>query len=108
MELDHVAVVSQNITASVQWYQEHFKATILYQDSTWAFLQIGHGKLALVTPGQHPAHLAVRVKNEELDNLATDTGTSIAQHRDGTRGIYLHDPDGNSVEVIVYPENATR
>ena len=30
-----------------------------------------------------------------------------ARHRDGTRGIYLHDPFGNAVELICYPPGKT-
>ena len=41
MRFDHVAIPSKNIPDSVAWYQAHFGATVLYQDATWAFLQLG-------------------------------------------------------------------
>ena len=107
LELDHVAVPSMNIAVSVAWYVETLGAAVLYQDSTWAFLKIGQGKLALVTPSQHPPHTAVRVEAAALDKAAAEAGKTIDKHRDGTRGIYISDPDGNQVELICYPAGET-
>lgn len=107
MELDHVAVPARNIAASVNWYVDQFGAEVLYQDVTWAFLKLGQGKLALVTPSQHPAHTAIRVSQAVLENAAATAGKPIDAHRDGTRGIYIDDPDGNQVELICYPPGET-
>ena len=107
MELDHVAVPSLDIAASVTWYVETLGASVLYQDSTWAFLKLGQGKLALVTPSQHPPHSAVRIDEAALVQAAAQAGKPIDTHRDGTRGIYLSDPDGNQVELICYPPGQT-
>jgi catechol 2,3-dioxygenase-like lactoylglutathione lyase family enzyme len=107
MELDHVAVPARDVAASVRWYQEKFGAEVLYQDVTWAFLRLGRGKLALVTPGQHPPHAAVRVDADTLARAAAESGTPVDRHRDGTRGIYVSDPDGNQVELICYPAGET-
>lgn len=107
MELDHVAVVSRDIVASVRWYVETCGAQVLYQDATWAFLRVGQGKIALVTPVQHPPHVAVRVSEEELAQATREAGRPVDRHRDGTRGIYISDPDGNQVELICYPPGET-
>ncbi|MGI4790431.1 MAG: VOC family protein [Janthinobacterium lividum] len=107
MELDHVAVPSLNIAASVEWYVKTLGATVLYQDSTWAFLKLGQGKLALVTPAQHPPHTAVRVDDAALVKAAAEAGKAIDSHRDGTRGIYISDPDNNQIELICYPPGET-
>lgn len=107
MELDHVAVPSRDIAASVEWYVRELGAEVLYQDATWAFLKLGQGKLALVTPAQHPPHTAVRVDEATLERAAGDAGKAIDRHRDGTRGIYVSDPDGNQVELICYPAGGT-
>jgi catechol-2,3-dioxygenase len=104
MQFDHVAVESRNIDQSVMWYKEKFSATVLYQDSTWALLQLAGLKLALVTPQQHPPHLAMAVTKSELSEAAQAAGLSIVTHRDRTEGIYLHDPSGNVVELICYPD----
>ena len=105
--LDHTALSSTDITASVAWYVEQFGAEVLYQDETWAFLKVGQGKLALVTPAQHPPHIALRVDKEALTQAAAATQKPIDCHRDGTQGIYVSDPDGNQVELICYPAGET-
>ena len=107
MELDHVAVPAQDIAVSVRWYIEQFGAQVLYQDETWAFLKLGQGKLALVTPSQHPPHTAIRVDAQTLEKAAAQAGKPVDTHRDGTRGIYIADPDGNQVELICYPPGET-
>lgn len=106
-ELDHVAVTSRDIEAAVRWYVGTLGARVLYQDTTWAFLQVGQGKIALVTPTQHPPHLAVRVNEEELAAAAAQAGKAVDRHRDGTQGIYISDLDGNQVELICYPPGET-
>ncbi|MFT3788057.1 MAG: VOC family protein [Tepidisphaeraceae bacterium] len=102
--IDHVAVPSNDIAASVEWYRANFGASVIYQDATWAFLQMGEVKLALVTPTQHPPHVAVRVTADQLTAAAKAHGKPIDKHRDGTTGIYIADPFGNAVELICYPE----
>ncbi len=107
MKFDHVAVPSNDIARSVEWYREHFAASVLYQDKTWAFLNIGGTKLALVSPQQHPPHVAIDVSEEELTAASKQSGVPIDNHRDGTKGIYIHDPFGNAVELICYPPGGT-
>ena len=51
--LDHVAICTDDIKKSVNWYTENFKCSILYQDSSWAMLEFENVKLALVLPDQH-------------------------------------------------------
>ena len=106
-ELDHVAVPSADIAASVRWYVENFGAEVLYEDATWAFLRLGQGKLALVTPTQHPPHVALRVDEAALAQAAQATRKPVDRHRDGTQGIYIDDPDGNQIELICYPPGET-
>jgi len=107
MEFDHTAVPSHDIAASVAWYREHLGAEVLFQDETWAFLNVGGQKLALVTPTQHPPHVAVRVSEGELLEAARAAKVEVDSHRDGTRGIYVYDPFGNAVELICYPAGKT-
>ena len=104
---DHVAIPSNDIAQSVEWYRSHFGAEVIYQDTSWAFLKIGDTKVALVSPQQHPPHLAMRVSEEQLQAAAKTAGLPVDVHRDGTRGIYIHDPFGNAVELICYPEGQT-
>jgi catechol 2,3-dioxygenase-like lactoylglutathione lyase family enzyme len=105
LPIDHVAVPSTDIARSVDFYTSRFGGEVLYQDETWAFVKMGDVKLAFVTPKQHPPHVALRVNDQQLAEHAKDQ--PVDEHRDGTRGIYLTDPDGNSVELIHYPEGST-
>jgi catechol 2,3-dioxygenase-like lactoylglutathione lyase family enzyme len=107
MLFDHAAVPSSDIGASVEWYRSKLGAEVIYQDATWAFLSLGGIKMALVTPTQHPPHVAVRVSEGQLAEAAREAGVAIDRHRDGTKGIYIHDPFGNAVELICYPEGET-
>ena len=102
-ELDHVALQTSDIPGTVAFYVTTFGAEVLYADESWAFLKIGQGKLALVRPEQHPAHVALRVDLGDLEVAAAKAGLAINTHRDGTRGVYLKDPAGNTVELICYP-----
>ena len=106
-ELDHVAIPTPDIPGATDYYVRAFGAKVLFQSSTWAFLQLGAGKLALVTPGQHPGHIALRVDAATLSERAEQAGTGIDTHRDGTRGVYLTDPSGNVIELICYPDSPT-
>ncbi len=106
-EMDHVAIQTRDIAGSVAYYVENFGAHVLYQDTTWAFLRVGQGKLALVSPEQHPPHVALRVDEATLERMATSVGKPIDRHRDGTTGIYVDDPQGNVIELICYPPGET-
>ncbi|MGF1634845.1 MAG: VOC family protein [Phycisphaerae bacterium] len=107
LPIDHVAVPSRDVAASVRFYRERFGAQVLYEDATWAFLQMGTVKLAIVSPEQHPPHVALRVTPGQLEQAAHDAGKEIDRHRDGTTGIYVADPFGNAVELICYPPGQT-
>lgn len=107
MELDHVAVVVKDIAESLEWYKTNLNAQVLYADETWAFLRAGQGKIALVMAHQHPPHVAVRVNEQQLHELASAKDTTIDKHRDGTQGFYFDDPNGNVIEVICYPPGET-
>ena len=102
-ELDHVALATRDVSGTTRYYVEHFGAAVLHQDASWAFLRLGQGKLALVSPQQHPPHVALRVDEPTLERMAAEAGRTIDTHRDGTKGIYLKDPAGNVVELICYP-----
>lgn len=107
MRFDHVAIPAKNISESVEWYRARFGATVLYQDQSWAFLQMGGTKLALITPGQHPPHFALSLTEEALASAAKLAGKPVDAHRDGSKGIYIDDPSGNAVELISYPPGQT-
>ena len=91
--IDHVAIESKNIKESVNWYMENFICDLKYQDESWALLRFRNLALALVTPGQHPAHFAI--VDASVGNFKV---TQV--HRDGIKYIYNTDPDKNVIELI--------
>lgn len=101
--IDHVAFKVESIPEAVEWYRDTVGAEIEYQDETWAMLNVSGIKLALVLPGTHPNHFAIRCNN--LNELPCDD-EAIKQHRDGSQYIYLADPYGNAIEWVYYPESS--
>ena len=97
INIDHVAINVIDLQESVNWYIENFKASIIYQDETWAMLKIGQSKLALTIPTQHPPHIAITV-----NNINDFPEGKIKRHRDGSQYLYVKDPAGNIVEYIYY------
>ncbi len=102
-QFDHVALVTPDIAGTVAWYVENIPgARVLFQDTTWAFVEAGGTKLAFVVRDQHPNHLAWRVSESELERLAAEKGKEVKPHRDGTRSFYLDGPNGQAIEIISY------
>ncbi|MBE27804.1 MAG: glyoxalase [Euryarchaeota archaeon] len=96
-KIDHIAIQVSNIQESVNWYQKKFKCKIIYKDETWAFIQFGNTKLALVTNTEHPPHFAI------LDEKI-DSNPKATTHRDGSVSIYIKDIDFNFIELIKYKD----
>ena len=92
-ELDHVAIVVADIDKALAWYREFFDVRTLHADGSWVLLQFSNIRLALVSPGQHPPHLAVQRSDAESHG-------PLNRHRDGTMSVYTRDPWGNEIEVM--------
>ena len=103
MKFDHVALQSKNIPESIAWYQERFKCEVLYQDDTWAMLNVCGLNLSFVTPGQHPAHVAFCITEEDATKKYADK--IFKKHRDGTKSFYQRDNQNNIIEIIVRPND---
>lgn len=91
--MDHVAVPVRNIHNAIEWYRQRFSCNVLYRDESWAMIEFANIRLALVLPSQHPGHLSF------VSPRASEFG-ELKLHRDGTRSVYVTDPDGNSVELL--------
>lgn len=99
VKIDHIAVKSSNIDKSIFWYCENLDAELLYKDSTWAMIRCGEIKIALVKGNLHPPHIAFRVDSESDFPCKH---SEIKEHRDKSRYHYGKDPDGNSIEWVLY------
>jgi catechol 2,3-dioxygenase-like lactoylglutathione lyase family enzyme len=100
MKFDHVAVNVADIATSADWYKATLGALVLYQDSTWAFLEAGGVRIALTLKNQHPSHIAFDIGS----NPPAEFLQKAKRHRDGTVSRYITDPDGNAIEWIHYPD----
>lgn len=106
MHFDHVAYEAPDIDAAVAWIRETIPAcTVRYQDATWALVEAGGVRIAFVTPGQHPNHLAWRVSHAELQRLSDHHGEPIKTHRDGSKSFYLTGPGGLAIELVAFSES---
>lgn len=105
MQFDHIAQQVPHISQAVSWYTEKFpKSRVLYQDDSWAFIEVHGVKLAFVKEDQHPSHIAWRVEEKTLIELSKKWGKEIKEHRDKTKSFYLQGPGGQWLEVITYPK----
>lgn len=100
MKLDHVAVVVNNVFKAIPYYKEAYSAIVIYEDPSWAMLQIGDTKIALVTKEEHKPHIAFRC--DSIEDFPE--GSEIKVHRDGSFYSYQEDLDGNVIERIYYPK----
>ena len=91
--LHHVAWVVRSVSEAVQWYRTRFRCEVAYEDDTWALLRFANSSLALVTDGEHAAHIGF------VAPAALKAGP-LKTHRDGTRSVYVSVPSGNSVELL--------
>lgn len=105
VQFDHIAYRVPDVARAVAWLGDLLPAMrVLYQDESWALVEAGGVKIALVQPDQHPDHLAFRVDAQRLAELAAEHERGIETHRDASRGIYLEGPGNLTVELIHYPE----
>lgn len=105
MQFDHVALLVPDIAAALDWWQRAVPgARIVYADDSWGLLEAGGARLAFVTEGEHPQHVAFKVSGSELERLAAGHNTDVALHRDGSRSFYLDAPGDGRLEVIAYPD----
>ncbi len=106
LQFDHVAQQVPDVADAVAWYSRTVPGCeVLYQDDSWAFLAVNGTKLALIQNQKHPAHVAWRVSEADLERLAAEHGVEVRTHRDGTRSFYLRAPGDNWIEMIAYPQD---
>ncbi len=104
--VDHIAILVENLDVSQEWYENTCEAVLVYGDHKLRRMQMKNTTLALISKYHYPyAHIAIPVDN--YGDLPSNLG-KVVQHRDGTTGCYVLDPDGNAVEFIYYSEDCKK
>lgn len=92
-KIHHIAVSVSDIKEALGWYRSQFDVQTLYEDESWAMMRFSNVDLALVVPGQHPPHIAIKRPNAESFG-------KLQYHRDGSASVYVKDPFDNVIEVL--------
>ena len=101
-EIDHIAVVVEDLEIAETWYVNHLKCEVSYRDEKYIRLRANNTNIALIDKKHYPhAHFAILV--EKIEDLPTEKGKMV-KHRDGTIGVYVKDPFGNYLEYIWYSD----
>jgi catechol 2,3-dioxygenase-like lactoylglutathione lyase family enzyme len=101
MIIDHIAVLVDNLDVSQAWYEKHCKATLIFKDHKYRRMKMNNTTIALISKKHYEyAHIGLLV--EDKHNFPKDG--EVVEHRDGTTGCYLKDPDGNVIEYIYYSD----
>ncbi len=119
--LRHAALECSSLKRSIDFYVGVLGFKVYWdKDADWAMLSLGDTYLSLVPVrevqksekrGSHQAHLGFLFPNkgevlELAEKLRADGRWVVGackEHRDGSFGFYLNDPDGNSLECIFIP-----
>lgn len=103
MKFDHVAlsVKKNEVESTATWYRDNMSAEILYQDATWAMMNVAGVKIALVVPSQHPPHVAFRINKNQYLNFKK-AGKIFKTHRDRSESFYEKDASGNMLEFMFW------
>ena len=105
-KVDHIAILVDNLEISQSWYEKHCQAMLIFKDEKYRRMQMGNTTIALIDK-KHYKHAHIGILVEDYSQLPSDLG-QIVQHRDGTTGCYVNDPDGNMVEFIHYNEECKK
>jgi len=104
--IDHIAILVENLEISQKWYENNCGAQLIFSDSKYKRMKMNNTTIALIDK-KHYKHAHVGLLVENYCDLPSNLG-EIVQHRDGTTGCYVEDPDGNVVEFIHYSEECKR
>jgi len=100
-QIDHIAILVDDISAAAEWYMKKLSASVEYRDSKYVRLELNNTILALIDRKHYNyAHIGILV--EKYEDLPLEEG-EVCKHRDGSVGIYAKDPFGNYLEYIWYP-----
>ena len=101
--IDHVAVESEDPTATAAFYERFFGARIIQTEGHPVMAYLGTTAFALHEPGGAGPHTGVRVSEQELKRELDSAGLVWRERDHGIAvGVFFEDPDGRRVEAIWY------
>ena len=101
--VDHIAILVEDLNKSQAWYEKVCNAKLVFEDRKYKRMQMNNVTIALIDKRYYEhAHFGILV--DDYANLPSNLG-QLVQHRDGTTGCYVEDPDGNVVEFIHYSKD---
>ena len=92
-KINHIAITVTNIKYATNWYTKNFDCKVKEKYDNWVLLEFDNIDLALVSPAEHPPHIAFVDENLKEEQVT---------HRDGSKAKYEHDGFGNIIEKIKY------
>ena len=98
--VDHIAILVDDLKISEKWYIGTLGGEITHRQENYIRLKVANTNIALLDKSFDTSKPHIGIRCGELEDLPTN-GLKVS-HRDGTTGVYLQDPDGNTIEFIHY------
>jgi catechol 2,3-dioxygenase-like lactoylglutathione lyase family enzyme len=104
--IDHVAFETEDPDDLAGFYERIFGARIVKTEGHPVMAYLGNTGLALHKPGGPGGHTAIRVSDEEREELRRRLEAEGIETRERDHGIgiglFFEDPDGRLIEAITY------
>jgi catechol 2,3-dioxygenase-like lactoylglutathione lyase family enzyme len=104
--LDHAAFETDDPDRSAEFYERILGARIVKTEGHPVMAYVGNGSFAFHAPGSAGDHVAVKVSEEEREEIKRRLDAEGIQwsERDHAiaRGLFFRDPDGRQLEAITY------
>jgi catechol 2,3-dioxygenase-like lactoylglutathione lyase family enzyme len=104
--IDHVAVETDDPDATAAFYERLFGARIVRTEGHPVMAYLGNTSFAIHKRGGPGAHTAIRVSEEERDQLKRDLDAAgidwTERDHEIAVGVFFQDPDGRQLEAISY------
>jgi len=104
--IDHIAILVEDLSSSEEWYVKTLGGLVTHKQENYVRIKVQNTNIALLDKkfSSSKPHIAI-LCDEVTDLPKSDLEVN---HRDGTTGVYLSDPDGNIVEFIHYGNNCNK
>jgi catechol 2,3-dioxygenase-like lactoylglutathione lyase family enzyme len=104
--IDHVAVETDDPDATAAFYERLFGARIVKTEGHPVMAYLGNTSFALHKRGGPGVHTAIRVSEEEREQLKRDLDAAgiawTERDHEIAVGVFFQDPDGRQLEAISY------